>query len=94
MTYRTAVRADGTIALGLGAELAGYLPGVAVEVIVTGAGSLIVVVDQTFHGEVPEWLVARYRALPGPRRLGRRGGHEPQATPSGKPIGKSLGTGE
>jgi hypothetical protein len=54
----TFVNSDGTIRLGPEAERAGYVPGTAVRVLVTRAGSLIVSVDDAAPLDVP------YRVLP------------------------------
>lgn len=39
--HRTTIRRDGTLNLGIAAELAGYQPGQTVDVILTRSGSLI-----------------------------------------------------
>lgn len=65
------VRADGTLQLGEHARLAGYRPGMAVRVLVTRAGSLILSLDDAPPLDVP------YAAL--------RGGAVRKALDAGRP---------
>lgn len=56
----TAVREDGSIALGDAAAGAGYVPGRLVNVIMTGSGALIVALDES-----PPALDVDFRPLVG-----------------------------
>lgn len=47
------VRADGSVQLGDAAQALGYRPGAVVQIIVTGAGSLILAIDDRPAVDVP-----------------------------------------
>lgn len=85
---KTAVMANGSVQLGEDAYRLGFRPGTPVDVIVTRAGTLIVVIDDT------PALDVKFSALVGGaaqavQRALRKGSHS-----AGPPAGNTTGDGE